>query len=705
MAKFICPMHPKIVADEPGSCRECGMALESAEITLEEGPQPEWVDYKRRFKISVIFTVPVFLLAMSEMLPGKPLNSALSNHTIYWLEFIFTTPVVLWGGLPFFKKAWASIQSKNLNMFTLIALGTSMAYFYSLLGLWVPFVFPAALRDAEGLVAPYFEAAAVITTLVLLGQLLELRARRKTSDAIRSLLGLSPKMATVIDAQGHEKEVHICCVQVGDQLRIKPGEKIPVDGKILQGVTVIDESMVTGESMPVEKTAGDWVIGATVNQTGSLVIEAKKVGKDTTLSQIVQMVSEAQHSRASVQKLADHVASWFVPLVLFISCVTFVVWMIFGPEPSLGLAVVSSIAVLIIACPCALGLATPMSIMVGTGKGASHGVLIKDAQALEMFEKVNTLIFDKTGTLTQGRPKLVTVMAWQGTDEAEMLMLAASVERASEHPLSKAVVMEALKRDLKLESVNEFASFTGKGVKGRIGEHSVLIGSEALLREQGVDVGRFIDKARSLRVAGQTVFYVARDQDVIGLLGMMDPIKESSFEAVKLLRELDIELVMLSGDNELTARAVGNKLGIEDIFAEVLPEDKKRIVQTFQNKGRIVAMAGDGINDAPALAQAHVGVAMGGGTDVAMESAGVTLLKGDLRALLKARRLSQQTMTNIRQNLFFAFFYNSVGVPLAAGVLYPAFGLLLSPMFASLAMSLSSVSVIFNALRLRHLKL
>ena len=703
--EYTCPMHPEIVRGEPGSCPICGMALEPREITTEE-VNPELTGMTRRFRASVVLTVPILALMVSEMLPGKLFQTLLGPAALLWLPFAFATPVVLWGGWPFFVRGWQSVMNRHLNMFTLIALGTGTAYFYSLVATLFPGLFPESFRDPHtGALAVYFEPAAVITALVLLGQVLELRARSQTSSAIRSLLDLTPKTARVLQQDGRDEDLPLDQVQVGMRLRVRPGEKIPTDGVVVEGSSTVDESMLSGEPVPVEKTSGSKVTGATVNGTGTLVIRAERVGADTVLSQIVRMVGEAQRTRAPIQRLADVVAGWFVPAVIFIAIVTFAIWAIFGPEPRMAHALVNAVAVLIIACPCALGLATPMSIMVGTGRGATAGVLIRNAEALEALEKVNTLVVDKTGTLTEGRPKLVAVITGENQDESELLRLAASLERASEHPLAQAIITTAEERGISLTDTRDFQSLTGKGVTGTVDGRRVAIGNPRGLEELGIDIQKFVSRADEFRQEGQTVIFVAIDGRAAGLLSVADPIKPSTPEAIRLLHETGLRIVMLTGDGRATAQAVARKLGIEDVEAEVLPAQKSEAIKRLQAEGRIVAMAGDGVNDAPALAQANVGIAMGTGTDVAMESAAMTLVKGDLRGLVRARRLSQATMKNIRQNLFFAFIYNAAGVPIAAGVLYPFFGMLLSPMIASAAMTFSSVSVIANALRLRKAEL
>jgi Cu+-exporting ATPase len=704
-AIYTCPMHPEIEQKGPGTCPICGMALEPKEITLEEAPNHELADMKKRFIVSLILTLPVFAIAMSEMLPGMPVHRALGPRLVTWIQLALATPVVLWGGWPFFLRGYESIKRVAPNMFTLIAIGTGAAYLYSLFATIFPHALPAAFRGHGGEVAVYFEAAAVIVTLVLLGQVLELRARSKTSNAIRSLLGLAPKTARLVDRTGGEKDIELAEVNVGDRLRVRPGERIPVDGVVLQGKSVVDESMITGEPIPVEKDVSAKVVAGTVNTTGSFVMRAEKIDSDTLLAQIVRMVSEAQRSRAPIQRLADRVAAYFVPAVMVSAIVTFIVWAIFGPEPAYAFALVNSVAVLIIACPCALGLATPMSIMVGTGRGATAGILIKNAEALEAFEKVTTLVVDKTGTLTEGKPALASVIVFEGFAENEMLALAAELEQLSEHPLAAAIVRGAKDRKLELRAPEDFESITGKGVKGRLGERRVAIGNRGMMEAEGVNVSLALSRAEELRKEGQTAMWVAIDGKLAGIIGVADPIKASTAEAIKMLHEERVEIIMLTGDSKTTAEAVGKKLGIDRVIAEVLPQNKVEVVKKLQAEGKIVAMAGDGINDAPALAQANVGIAMGTGTDVAMESAHVTLVKGDLRGIARARKLSRGTMKNIRQNLFFAFIYNVLGVPVAAGLLYPVFGWLLSPMIASAAMSLSSVSVIGNALRLRRLSI
>ncbi|MCP3164937.1 heavy metal translocating P-type ATPase [Myxococcus qinghaiensis] len=704
--EYVCPMHPEVVRDGPGSCPICGMALEPRTVLPEDVPDPELKSMWLRFRVGLGLTVPLLVLAMSDMIPGQPVQHAVPASVLAWAQLVLATPVVLWGGWPFFQRGWASVRNRHLNMFTLIALGTGAAYVFSVFATLFPHVLPQGLRTGHGGTAPlYFEAAAVIVTLVALGQVLELRARHATSGALRSLLSLAPPVARRMREDGHEEDVPLAHVHPGDRLRVRPGEKVPVDGEVLEGASAVDESMVTGESLPVEKSSGAKVTGGTVNGTGSLVMRAERVGKDTLLSRIVQRVSEAQRTRAPIQRLADKVAGVFVPVVIVVAVVTAVVWGVWGPEPRLAHALVNAVAVLIIACPCALGLATPMSIMVATGRGAQAGVLIRDAAALERLEAVDTLVVDKTGTLTEGKPRLVSVVPSEGFDEATLLRLAASLERGSEHPLAEAIVSGAKQRGAVLTTVEDFRSDTGKGVVGRVDGVEVALGNAALMAAHGVEATELSTRAEALRQEGQTVVLVAVSGRVAGLLGVEDPVKESTPEALALLRQEGLRVVMLTGDSRTTAEAVARRLGISEVIAGVLPEGKGDVVKRLQQEGRVVGMAGDGVNDAPALAQADVGIAMGTGTDIAMESAGVTLVKGDLRGIVRARRLSQGSLRNIRQNLFFAFIYNLLGVPLAAGVLYPFFGLLLSPIFASAAMSLSSVSVIVNALRLRRLKL
>ena len=703
--EYTCPMHPEIVRDEPGSCPICGMALEPRTITLEAEENQELKDMTRRFWVGVLLTVPLIVVAMGRHIPSLAFDELASSRGLNWLELLLATPVVLWGGWPFFERGWQSVLNRSLNMFTLIALGVGVAYVYSTVAVLFPALFPMVFRDASGQVAVYFEAAAAIVTLVLLGQVLELRARQQTGTAIKALLGLAPKTARRIKQDGSDEDVPLDHIQPGDHLRVRPGEKVPVDGIVLEGHGVVDESMVTGEPIPVEKNPGDKVIGATVNGTGSLIMEAQRVGADTLLSRIVQMVAQAQRSRAPIQKLADQVAGYFVPVVIAVALITFVVWAIFGPPPALAHALVNAVAVLIIACPCALGLATPMSVMTATGKGASLGVLFKNAEAIEMMHQIDTLVVDKTGTLTEGKPRLVAIVPVSDLDEATLLGLAATLERGSEHPLATAIIDEAQERGITLGHAEHFESMTGKGVIGRINDRSIALGNHALLQALGIDPGVLADKAEQLRSEGQTVMFVTMDDRIAGLLGVADPIKATTPEAIRALRAEGVNVIMLTGDSETTARAVARKLGLDEVIAGVLPDQKAEKIKALQQEGRQVAMAGDGVNDAPALAQAQVGIAMGTGTDVAMESAGVTLVKGDLSGIVRARNLSRATLRNIRQNLFFAFVYNALGIPVAAGVLYPTFGILLSPMLAAAAMSLSSVSVIYNALRLRSIKL
>ncbi|RIL00886.1 MAG: copper-transporting ATPase [Proteobacteria bacterium] len=697
--KYTCPMHPEIVQDGPGSCPICGMALEPMTPTAEPEDDSELRDMQRRFWIAAALSLPLVAITMSDMIPGRPFAHAIPAGVLPWLELALATPVVLWGGWPFFARGFDSIRRRALNMFTLIAIGTGAAYAYSVVAVFAPQLFPASFRVHGGRVPTYFEAAAVIVALVLLGQVLELRARSRTGAAIRALLGLAPKTARRVRDDGGEEDVPLDTVHPGDRLRVRPGEKVPVDGVVVEGTSALDESMLTGEPMPVEKGPGDRVVGATINQTGSLVMRAERVGAETLLAQIVQMVADAQRSRAPIQRLADVVAGWFVPAVIAVAAVTFAVWAAFGPEPRLAHALVNAVAVLIIACPCALGLATPMSILVATGKGAGAGVLFKNAEAIELLRSVDTLVVDKTGTLTEGKPQLVSVLAVEGVSEHELLRAAASLERGSEHPLAAAIVAGAAARGVAPEKAEAFEAKTGKGVVGRVGGRAVALGNAALFADLGVDAGALAPRAEALRGAGQTAMFVAIDGRAAGLLGVADPIKATTSEAIAQLHAEGVRIVMLTGDARGTAQAVAAQLGLDEVIAEVLPEQKVDAVKRLQAEGRVVAMAGDGVNDAPALAQAQVGIAMGTGTDVAMESAGVTLVKGDLRGIARARRLSRATMRNIRQNLFFAFVYNALGVPIAAGVLYPLTGLLLSPMLAAAAMSFSSVSVIANALR------
>jgi P-type Cu+ transporter len=700
---YTCPMHPQIRQVGPGSCPICGMALEPEVASLDAPPNAELADMTRRFWIGGALTLPAVVLEMGGHLVGGHgwVDQTLSN----WIQLAFATPVVIWAGWPFFVRGWQSLVTRNLNMFTLIAMGTGVAYIYSLIGTIAPEIFPATFRGHGGAVAVYFEAAAVITVLVLLGQVLELRAREATSGAIKALLELAPKTARLVDNDGADHEVQIDSLKVGDKLRVRPGEKVPVDGVILEGRSSLDESLVTGESMPVTKEAGVKVIAGTLNQSGSFVMRADKVGRDTLLSQIVKMVAEAQRSRAPIQRLADQVAGWFVPIVIVVALVAFGAWAIFGPEPRMAFGLVAAVSVLIIACPCALGLATPMSIMVGVGRGAQAGVLIKNAEALERMEKIDTLVVDKTGTLTEGKPKVVAIVAAAGFEESEILRLAASVERASEHPLADAIVRAARERNLDLGKVEEFDSPTGKGATGKVDGKTILLGNANFLTSLGIETQPLNEEGERLRGDGATVINIAVDGKLAGLFAIADPVKPSTPDALKALAAEGIKVIMLTGDNRTTANAVARKLGITDVEAEVLPDQKSAVVAKLQKAGRIVAMAGDGVNDAPALAAAEVGIAMGTGTDVAMESAGITLLKGDLGGIVRARRLSQATMSNIRQNLFFAFIYNAAGIPIAAGILYPTFGLLLSPIIAAAAMALSSVSVVGNALRLRVTRL
>lgn len=703
-AIWTCPMHPEIRQDHPGACPICGMALEPEIASAEAGPNEELIDMSRRFWIGLVFALPVFLLEMgSHVIPA--LHHLVPMHLSAWLQFGLATPVVLWAGWPFFQRGWASVRTRNLNMFTLIAMGTGIAWLYSVVALVAPGLFPPAFKGAQGMVPVYFEAAAVIVVLVLLGQVLELRARDRTSGAIRALLGLAPKTARRIAPDGGEAEVPLEEVMVGDLLRVRPGEKVPVDGTVEEGRSSLDESLITGESMPLAKETGDRVIGGTINQTGALVIRAEAVGRDTMLSRIVRMVAEAQRSRAPIQRLADQVAGWFVPAVLAIALAAFVVWSLWGPEPRFTYGLVAAVAVLIIACPCALGLATPMSIMVGVGRGASMGVLVKDAAALERLEKVDTLVIDKTGTLTEGKPALLRMVAAPGQDERELLRLAAAVEQASEHPLARAVVDAAADRDLRIPAVQDFEAPTGRGASGSVEGRSVALGNARFMRELGADTSELDGAAESLRDSGATALFVAVERKIAGVIAVADPVKPSTPAALGALRQAGIRIVMMTGDNRTTALAVARQLGIDEVEADVLPGRKSEVVARLRADGKVVAMAGDGVNDAPALAAADVGIAMGSGTDVAIESAGVTLLKGDLTGIITAIKLSHRTMTNIRQNLFFAFFYNALGVPVAAGLLYPAFGILLSPIIAAGAMALSSVSVVGNALRLNRVQL
>jgi len=703
--EYTCPMHPEIVRPGPGSCPICGMALEPRTVTAEEEANPELRDMARRFWISLVLTVPLLALAMLDMLPGTPLHRVLPGAWLPWIEFVLATPVVLWGGWPFFQRGWASIVNRSTNMFTLIAMGTGVAYVYSTVATVFPQMFPASFRTVADRPDVYFEAAAAITTLVLLGQVLELRARSRTSGAIRALLDLSPKTARVLHDDGTELDIPLEQVKPGDRLRVRPGERVPVDGIVLEGSSSVDESMMTGESIPVDKAPGSRLVGATVNLTGSLVMRAERVGSDTMLAQIVRLVSEAQRSRAPIQRLADRVAGWFVPAVIAVAVLTFIVWALAGPEPRLAHALVNAVAVLIIACPCALGLATPMAIMVGTGRGASAGVLIKNAEALERLEKVETLVVDKTGTLTEGKPKVLSVAPEPGIDETELIRLVAGLERASEHPLAQAIVDAAAERALAISEVQGFQYHPGQGVVGTVDGKAVVAGNEGFLRSMGIATDDLIEAARVTGSGGRTVIFVAIDGRPAGVVSIGDPIKSSTADAIAKLKAEGIRLVMLTGDTRATAEDIAHRLRIDEFQAEVLPHQKVEVIQRLQKEGRIVAMAGDGINDAPALAQADVGIAMGTGTDIAMESGDLILIKGDLSGIVRARKLSKATMRNIRQNLFFAFVYNALGVPIAAGVLYPFFGLLLSPIIAAAAMSFSSVSVITNSLRLRKIQL
>lgn len=703
--EYTCPMHPEIIQDHPGNCPKCGMALEPRTVSGEDEENPELRDMSRRFWFAAVLTLPLVVIAMGDMLPGEPISKILSPRGRILLELALATPICLWSAWPFYVRAVQSVVHRSLNMFTLIGLGVSVSYIYSVVAALAPSIFPVSFRSESGHVGVYFEAAAVITTLILLGQVLELRARSRTGAAIKSLLGLAPKTARRIDDDGTEEDIPLEHVQPGDRLRVRPGEKIPVDGVVLEGSSNVDESMISGEALPVEKAVDDKLVGATLNGTGALVMKAERVGSDTLLSQIVDMVAAAQRSRAPIQKLADIVAGYFVPVVIVIAIITFAVWATIGPEPAMAYALINAVAVLIIACPCALGLATPMSIMVATGKAAGLGVLFKDAEAIETLRTVDTLVVDKTGTLTEGRPKLIDVIAANEIDEERLLSLAASLERASEHPLAAAIVEGAYERDVKMFDTSEFASTTGKGVSGLVDDVRVSVGNQALLESQGIEPGDLFESAKSLRSEGKTVMYVVIDNALAGLVSVADPIKESTPEAIESLHDEGIRIVMLTGDARATAEAVASRLGIDEVIADVLPNEKVEAVKKLQSEGRRVAMAGDGINDAPALAQAEVGIAMGTGTDVAMESAGITLVKGDLRGIVRARMLSRATMRNIRQNLFFAFIYNGIGVPIAAGVLYPFFGLLLSPIIAAAAMSASSVSVISNALRLNRVQI
>jgi Cu+-exporting ATPase len=701
-SQWTCPMHPEILQDGPGTCPLCGMALEPLTVSAEETEDHELIDMRRRFWASIVMTVPVFVVAMGDIIPGRPFESLGSARALQWIQFLLATPVVLWGGWPFFQRGWQSIVVRHLNMFTLIGLGVSVAYVYSSVALIAPAIFPPSFRGADGSVAVYFEAAAVIVTLVLLGQVLELKARSRTGAAIRALLGLAPNTARRVADDGSETDVHLCHVAVGDLLRVRPGEKVPVDGVVTEGTSSVDESMVTGEPIPVQKSPDDHVIGATINGTGSLLVRAERVGDDTLLSQIVQMVAEAQRSRAPIQKLADIVAGYFVPAVVLVALVTLVVWGSIGPAPRMAFAMINAVAVLIIACPCALGLATPMSIMVAMGRGAAAGVLFKNAEAIEIMRQIDTLVVDKTGTLTEGRPALVSISSTGAVDDDTLLRIAASLERGSEHPLAEAIVRGAEARDVELARAHDFQSITGKGVRGKVDGKDSAIGNRALMEELGAAAGDLETLAEERRRQGETVMYLSVDGKAAGIIGVADPVKDTTAEAIQELHAEGLRIVMLTGDGRTTAEAVTERLHLDEVIAEVLPDQKADVVKKLQADGSTVAMAGDGINDAPALAQADVGIAMGTGTDVAMESAGVTLVKGDLRGIVRARKLSRATMRNIRQNLLFAFGYNALGVPIAAGILYPFTGLLLSPMIAAAAMSFSSFSVIGNALRLRR---
>jgi Cu+-exporting ATPase len=704
-AWYVCPMHPEVRRPGPDSCPKCGMALEPEVATLEEGPNPELADMARRFRVSAALTLPVLVIAMSEMIPGMPKQEALAPRALTWIQLALATPVVLWGGRPFFQRGWASIVNRSLNMFTLIAVGTGTAYVYSVAAALLPGAFPASFRGHGGAPAVYFEAAAVITTLVLLGQVLELRARARTAGAIKALLGLAPQTANLVREDGVEETVPLDRVRAGDRLRVRPGEKIPVDGVVLEGASSVDESMITGEPIPAEKTPGARVTGGALNATGSFLMRAERVGSETMLAQIVRMVGEAQRSRAPIQRLADRVSAYFVPSVVLVAAATLLLWGSFGPEPRMAYAILNAVAVLIVACPCALGLATPMAVMVGAGRGATAGVLIRNAEALEVLGKVDTLVVDKTGTLTEGKPRLASVRAAPGHTESEILRLAASLERASEHPLAGAFLAAARERGLALSEPSGFQSAPGKGVAGRLEGRAVILGNQPLFNDLNINMQKLVEAAEPLGTRGETVVLLALDGRPAGVFGVADPIKPSAKESIRWLHAEGIRILMVTGDNRVTAEAVARELGIDEVRAEVLPAQKREVVRQLQEEGRMVAMAGDGVNDAPALAQAHAGIAMGTGTDVAMESAGITLVKGDLRGVVRARKLSRATMRNIRQNLFFAFLYNILGVSIAAGALYPIFGLLLSPMVASAAMTFSSVSVIGNSLRLRRLAL
>jgi len=703
--EYTCPMHLEIIQDGPGDCPICGMALEPIDISLDSGPNPELIGMTRRFWIGLVLSLPVLILEMGGHILGFDLMKAVPQGVSNWIQFVLATPVTLWCGLPFFQRGWSSLVTRNLNMFTLIAMGTGTAYAYSVLAILAPGIFPEAFRAPDGTVGVYFEAAAVIIVLVLLGQVLELRAREGTGQALKALLRLAPQTAIRINAGGADEEIQLEAVQVGDRLRVRPGSKVPVDGEVLDGHSAVDESMITGEPIPVEKEPGDRVIGATLNGTGGFILRADRVGNETMLVQIVAMVAEAQRTRAPIQRLADVVAGYFVPAVLAVSVIAFMLWSVLGPPPAMGFALIAAVSVLIIACPCALGLATPMSIMVGIGRGAQAGILIKDAEALEQFEKVDTLVVDKTGTLTMGRPAVVAVATAGALNEEQLLHLSASLERSSEHPLAEAIVGAARDKGLSIVEASDFQSFSGKGVSGTVDDRRVALGNRELVDQLHVSAAAFEDRAEGHRRDGATVMYVVIDGEMAGIIAVADPVKDTTPAAIKALREENIHIVMLTGDSPTTAQAVADELGIDEVEAGVLPDRKGQIVRDLRSRGRVVAMAGDGVNDAPALAEADVGIAMGTGTDVAMKSAGVTLVKGDLQAILRTRQLSRATMRNIRQNLFFAFVYNALGVPIAAGVLFPLFGVLLSPMIAAAAMSLSSVSVIGNALRLRSIKI
>lgn len=703
--EYTCPMHPEIIQDSPGNCPICGMALEAVTVAVEDD-NIELKNMNKRFWGSVLLSFPLLIITMGGMIPSIHIwiESIISTRILIFVELILATPVVLWGGYPFFIRCWQSLVNKSLNMFTLIGLGTGVAYLYSFVATIFPNIFPDAFRDESGKVGVYFEAAAVIVTLILLGQVLELKARGQTGKAIKSLLGLAPKTARKVNNDNSEEDISIDKILIGDKIRVRPGEKIPIDGVVIEGTSTIDESMITGEPIPVEKNAGDKVIGATVNNTGTLIIKTEKIGSDTLLAQIVQMVADAQRSKAPIQKLADQVSAYFVPSVIGVAILSFIIWAIYGPEPKFSYAIINAVAVLIIACPCALGLATPMSIMVATGKAASMGVLFKNAEAIETLRKVNLIVVDKTGTLTVGKPSLMKIQAKKPWSEEDILRFAASLETGSEHPLAEAIVRGAKEKNLRLMKVEDFNSFTGKGVTGKVDDTTISLGNSSLFETLNISLGEFVEDAENLRNSGQTVMFLSIDNKIAGFIGVADPIKDTSKEAIRRLHEEDIKVVMLTGDNKTTANFVAEKLNIDEVIAEVLPDQKAEAVKNFQSKGYFVAMAGDGINDAPALAQAEVGIAMGTGTDVAMESAGVTLVKGDINGIVRARWLSRLTIKNIKQNLFFAFIYNILGVPIAAGILYPFFSILLSPMLAAAAMSLSSVSVITNSLRLRNIK-